>query len=30
MKFISNALHNLYGRHNAIPYKPEFEFQERW
>ena len=30
MKVIHNAMHNLYGRHNPINYKPEFNFQESW
>jgi hypothetical protein len=30
MRFISNALHNLYGRHHAIRYRQEFNFRERW
>lgn len=30
MRVIKNVMHNLYGRHNPIDYKPEFNFQENW
>lgn len=30
MRVIKNVMHNLYGRHNPIQYKPEFNFQENW
>ncbi len=30
MRVIKNVMHNLYGRHNPIDHKPEFNFQETW
>jgi hypothetical protein len=30
MRVIKNVMYNLYGRHNPIDYKPDFNFQETW
>ena len=30
MRVVKNVVHNLYGRHNTLEYRPEFNFQENW